>query len=109
VEPRRIRNLTAEATALSREIIMLIRQVAPKLLDEYGVGPDSAATLLIAAGDNPERLTSEAAFAALCGVCRPASAVRFGPGIWGRVSRRTHPPARLVSQVRSGRGVVRLL
>nr|WP_323188056.1 IS110 family transposase [Streptomyces sp. NBC_01264] len=33
-----------------------------------GIGPDSAAALLIAAGDNPERLTSEAAFAALCGV-----------------------------------------
>ncbi|MET7783631.1 transposase [Streptomyces sp. NPDC005388] len=30
-------------------------------------GPDSAAALLIAAGDNPERLTSEASFAALCG------------------------------------------
>ncbi|WP_442942448.1 transposase [Nonomuraea sp. LP-02] len=32
------------------------------------MGPDSAATLLIAAGDNPERLASEASFAALCGV-----------------------------------------
>jgi transposase len=32
-----------------------------------GVGPDSAAALLIAAGDNPGRLRSEAAFAALCG------------------------------------------
>jgi transposase len=31
------------------------------------VGPDSAAALLIAAGDNPGRLHSEAAFAALCG------------------------------------------
>ncbi|WP_370270324.1 transposase [Streptomyces sp. V4I8] len=33
----------------------------------YGVGPDSASALLIAAGDNPERLASEASFAALCG------------------------------------------
>lgn len=32
-----------------------------------GVGPDSAATLLVAAGDNPERLSNEASFAALCG------------------------------------------
>lgn len=32
-----------------------------------GVGPDSAAALLIAAGDNPERLDNEASFAALCG------------------------------------------
>jgi len=33
----------------------------------HGAGPDSAAALLIAAGDNPGRLHSEAAFAALCG------------------------------------------
>ncbi|GGQ42857.1 hypothetical protein GCM10010166_08820 [Couchioplanes caeruleus subsp. azureus] len=33
----------------------------------YGVGPDTAAALLLAAGDNPERLTNEASFAALCG------------------------------------------
>jgi len=33
-----------------------------------GIGPDGAATLLVAAGDNPHRLTSEASFAALCGV-----------------------------------------
>ncbi|MFI6149910.1 transposase [Streptomyces sp. NPDC051109] len=39
-----------------------------RLLACYGVGPDTAATLLIAAGDNPERLHSEASFAALCGV-----------------------------------------
>lgn len=32
-----------------------------------GVGPDSAAALLVSAGDNPERLVSEASFAALCG------------------------------------------
>ena len=34
----------------------------------FGVGPDTAATLLVTAGSNPERLKSEAAFAALCGV-----------------------------------------
>jgi transposase len=33
-----------------------------------GIGPDSAVTLLITMGDNPERLNSEASFAALCGV-----------------------------------------
>ncbi|MFD9624204.1 transposase, partial [Streptomyces virginiae] len=32
-----------------------------------GVGPDSAAALLVSAGDNPERLAREASFAALCG------------------------------------------
>ena len=36
--------------------------------DEYGVGPDAASTLLVAAGDNPHRIGSEAAFAKLCGV-----------------------------------------
>ena len=41
---------------------------APDLLGLFGVGPDTAATLLVAAGDNPERLHSEAAWAHLCGV-----------------------------------------
>jgi len=35
---------------------------------QFGVGPNTAATLLSVAGDNPERLRSEAALAALCGV-----------------------------------------
>ena len=35
----------------------------------YGVGPDTAATLLTAIGDNPDRICSDAAFAKLCGVC----------------------------------------
>ena len=39
----------------------------------FGVGPDSAACLLVAAGSNPQRLHSEAAFASLCGV-NPISA-----------------------------------
>ena len=42
--------------------------VAPALVSTFGVGPDTAATLLIAAGSNPDRLRSEAAFASLCGV-----------------------------------------
>ena len=41
---------------------------APALMKLFGVGPDTAATLLVTAGGNPERLRSEAAFAALCGV-----------------------------------------
>jgi len=40
----------------------------PELLDVFGVGPDTAAALVMAAGDNPERLHSEAAWAHLCGV-----------------------------------------
>jgi transposase len=38
------------------------------LLEVHGVGVDTAATLLVAAGDNPQRLRSEAAWAHLCGV-----------------------------------------
>ena len=41
---------------------------APGLLAMHGVGYDVAAKLLVAAGDNPDRLRSEAAFAHLCGV-----------------------------------------
>ena len=47
---------------------------APGLLSLYGVGPDTAALLLVAAGDHPERLRSEAAWAHLCGAAPvPAS------------------------------------
>ncbi len=45
-----------------------VKATAPSLLARFGIGPDSAAALLIAAGDNPERLGGEASFAALCGV-----------------------------------------
>ena len=41
---------------------------APQLLQRHGIGPDSASALLVTAGDNPDRLHSEASFAALCGV-----------------------------------------
>ena len=40
----------------------------PALVARFGVGPQTAAALLVAAGDNPDRLRHEAAFAALCGV-----------------------------------------
>ncbi|MFC9246082.1 IS110 family transposase [Streptomyces sp. NPDC057136] len=46
----------------------LVNRYAPQLLDVVGIGPDTAVTLLITVGDNPERLDSEASFAALCGV-----------------------------------------
>jgi len=65
---RRILTLTSEIDELNVHITAAIKTHAPQLLQRYGVGPDTAATLLLAAGDNPERLTSEASFAALCGV-----------------------------------------
>jgi transposase len=46
---------------------------APALVALHGVGPDTASTLLLAAGDNPERLANERAFAALTG-CSPIPA-----------------------------------
>ncbi|MFJ8762969.1 IS110 family transposase [Streptomyces cyaneofuscatus] len=65
---RRIQQLTTEVAELTRRVTKAVRRCHPQLLDVIGVGPDSAAALLIAAGDNPERLASEASFAALCGV-----------------------------------------
>ena len=59
---------------LNAEMRPLIREVAPPLLEIRGVGFDVAAKLLIAAGDNPHRIRSEAAWAHLCGVAPiPAS------------------------------------
>jgi transposase len=52
----------------------LVTARAPGLLALYGVGPETAALLLVAAGDHPERLRSEAAWAHLCAVAPiPAS------------------------------------
>ncbi|MFD8006248.1 transposase [Streptomyces mirabilis] len=57
-----------QRAVLKERITDVIGQHTPQLLKCYGVGPDTAAALLIAAGDNPERLRSEASFASLCGV-----------------------------------------
>ncbi|WP_331745636.1 IS110 family transposase [Streptomyces mirabilis] len=65
---RRIQHLTEEINDLTTRITGAIAVCAPRLLDRYGVGPDTAAALLIAAGDNPDRMGSESSFAALCGV-----------------------------------------
>ncbi len=65
---RRIQHLTEEINDLTARITAAITVRAPKFLGRYGVGPDTAAALLIAAGDNPDRMGSEASFAALCGV-----------------------------------------
>ena len=59
---------------LDELIIPLVTARAPGLLALHGVGPDTAALLLIAAGDHPERLRSEAAWAHMCAVAPiPAS------------------------------------
>jgi transposase len=64
----RYSQLTEEIEGLSRELERLTKAFAPMLMESLGVGPDTAAALLVTAGSNPERLKSEAAFAALCGV-----------------------------------------
>jgi transposase len=64
----------AQAGRLDDLIVPLVTARAPGLLGLYGVGPDTAALLLIAAGDHPERLRSEAAWAHMCAVAPiPAS------------------------------------
>lgn len=65
---RRAVALRAEIKELDAIITTLVNRTAPELLARHGVGPDSAAVILVAAGDNPERLRSESAFARLCGV-----------------------------------------
>ena len=63
----RYQTLTAEIKELDTEITRLCAQANPALLATPGVGADTAAALLVAAGDNPDRMQSEASFAALCG------------------------------------------
>lgn len=71
---RRYHQLTEEIAALDQQLAQLVQQAAPALVAISGVGTDTAGTLLVAAGDNPDRLRSEAAFAHLCGVAPvPAS------------------------------------
>jgi len=71
---RRAEFLDAQIARLDELIVPLVTARAPGLLTLYGVRADTAALLLIAAGDHPERLRSEAAWAHLCGVAPiPAS------------------------------------
>ncbi len=64
---RRAVYLADEIDRLDALIAPLLTARAPALLALPGVGPDTAAILLIAAGDHPDRLRSEAAWAHLCG------------------------------------------
>ena len=64
---QRYQALEAELAAVDAELDRLTAQAAPRLRRRCGVGPEIAGALLVAAGDNPERLHSEAAFSMLCG------------------------------------------
>ena len=71
---RRIQGLNAEMASIDHMLSKLVAATAPSLLALHGVGLDSAATLLVTAGDNPDRLRSEGSWAHLCGVAPlPAS------------------------------------
>jgi transposase len=118
---RRAEFLAAQAGRLDELIIPLVTARAPGLLALHGVGPDTAALLLIAAGDHPERLRSEAAWAHLCGTAPiPASSgkitrCRLNPGgdrqanhaLWRIVITRmaSHPATRAYVERRSTEGL----
>jgi transposase len=83
---RRYQRLCEEISELDEQLDRLVTEAAPELVAVEGVGTDTAASLLIAAGDNPERLGDEAAFAHLCGVAPiPASS---GKTVRHRLNRR---------------------
>ena len=65
---RRYLELHDEIADLDDMIKAIVKDLAPELLEQTAIGLNSAAQLLLTAGDNPERLKSEASFAALCGV-----------------------------------------
>lgn len=71
---RRWRMLHDEIKAHEELLKSLIRQIAPQFFDAFGIAADTAAEVLIVAGDNPNRIRTEAAWAKLCGVAPiPAS------------------------------------
>ena len=70
----RIRNLSDEIRTLQRQLSVLVKRVAPRTLKLVGVEPVHAAHMLVTAAQNIERLSSETAFAHLCGAAPiPAS------------------------------------
>ena len=71
---QRVTTLTTEITAADRDLTQLTGQVAPTLTTRPGIGPHSAARLLICAAQNIDRIHSEASLARLTGVAPiPAS------------------------------------
>jgi transposase len=60
--------LTDELHTIDKVLRKLTKESASTLLEQFGIGPCVAATLLVTAGDNPQSLGKESAFAALCGL-----------------------------------------
>ncbi len=65
---RRHEALSEEIAELDAQLERLVAEVAPALISRPAIGTHHAATLLVLAGDNPQRLNNEASFASLCGV-----------------------------------------
>ncbi len=64
---RRALTLEEEISEIDAILKPLVKETAPELVATLGIGTDAASALLVTAGDNPERLRNEAAFAHLCG------------------------------------------
>ena len=74
---QRYQQLNEEITSYNADLADLVNSINPALVQTKGISAITAAQLLITAGDNPERVTSEAAFAMLCGAAPiPASSGR---------------------------------
>jgi transposase len=121
---RRWQQLQAELDRLDLQLQALVGAAAPTLLALPGVGIDTAGQLLVTAGDNPQRLRGEAAFAHLCGVAPiPASSGRThrhrlnrggdrhaNNALWriALVRMRCHPPTRAYVERRTKQGLSKL-
>jgi len=66
---RRWLELHEEIKVHSRHLKKLTKTAAPELVAAFGIGPDIAAEMLVTAGDNSDRIRSDAALAKLCGAC----------------------------------------
>jgi hypothetical protein len=88
---RRILELTDEIADLDELITPLVTELAPQMLERVGFGVEVTGQLLISAGDNPDRLASEAAWAMLCGSA-PLPASSEDPTPPAQPRRRPRPP-----------------
>jgi transposase len=121
---RRWQQLQAELDQLDLQLEELVTSAAPTLVALPGVGVETAGQLLVTAGDNPQRLRSEAAFAHLCGAAPiPASSGRTdrhrrnrggdrraNNALWriALVRMRCHPPTRAYVERRTKQGLSKL-
>jgi transposase len=100
---RRAQFLDAQLERLDELITPLVTARAPGLLALHGVGPDTAAVLLVAAGDHPERLRSESSWAHLCGAAPiPASSGKTAGRYRSTAAVTARPTARCGGSCSSG-------